>query len=192
MVEFQSDAYEDPFPSCFLGKIFERLDYKQMRWPSHGIGSDLSFQYVEEEYMKAEDYDAFLSDESDFMLRKYWPRIFGSLRAFENLFSIPGLYSYSGLGKLATLDTPEISKALENLMAAAREARRMLSSGAEYAEKMKALGFPSQFGDRPTLPSYLMCDRQSQVAISQGLFRCIQIPHRRCPNEKERIINSLN
>src|SRR3989339_1901097 len=82
MAEFQPDAYEDPFPGRFLGKIFERLDYKQLRWPGHGVGSNLSFQYVEEEYMKADDYDAFLSDPSDFMLRKYWPRIFGSLRAF--------------------------------------------------------------------------------------------------------------
>ena len=91
MVEFQPDAYDDPFTSRFFGRILEQLDYKQFRWPGHGVRSDLSFQYVEDEYMKANEYDAFLADPSDFMLRKYWPRIFGSLQAFENLFSIPGL-----------------------------------------------------------------------------------------------------
>jgi hypothetical protein len=88
---FQPDAYDDPFTSRFFGRILERLDYKQFRWPGHGVARSLSFQYVEDEYMKANEYDAFLSDPSDFMLRKYWPRIFGSLRVFENLFSIPGL-----------------------------------------------------------------------------------------------------
>ncbi len=158
MVEFQPDAYDDPFTSRFFGRILERLDYKQFRWPGHGVRSDLSFQYVEDEYMKANEYDAFLSDPSDFMLRKYWPRIFGSLQAFENLFSIPGLYSYSGFGKLATLDTPETSRALGDLMAAAKEARRMLAGSAEYSEKMRHLGFPPQFGAMAHAPFDVISD----------------------------------
>lgn len=158
MVEFQPDAYDDPFTSRFFGRILERLNYKQFRWPGHGVRSNLSFQYVEDEYMKADEYDAFLSDPTDFMLRKYWPRIFGSLRAFENLFSIPGLYSYSGFGKLATLDTPEMAKALEDLMAAAKEARRMLSGSAEYGGKMKELGFPPQFGAMVHAPFDVISD----------------------------------
>ena len=158
MVEFQPDAYDDPFTSRFFGRILERLDYKQFRWPGHGVRSDLSFQYIEDEYMKANEYDAFLSDPSDFMLRKYWPRIFGSLRAFENLFSTPGLYSYSGFGKLATLNTPEMAKALEDLMAAAKEAKRMLSGSAEYGGKMKELGFPPQFGSMAHAPFDVISD----------------------------------
>jgi hypothetical protein len=158
MVEFQPDAYDDPFTTRFFGRILERLDYKQFRWPGHGVGLNLSFQYVEDEYMKADEYERFLLDPSDFTLRKYWPRIFGSLGAFENLFSIPGFYSYSGFGKLATLDTPEMGKALENLMAAAREAKRMLAGSAEYAEKMKQLGFPPQFGAMAHAPFDVISD----------------------------------
>ncbi len=158
MVEFQADAYDDPFTSRFFGRILERLEYKQFRWPGHGVARSLSFQYVEDEYMKADEYDAFLSDPSDFMLRKYWPRIFGSLRVFENLFPIPGLYSYSGFGKLATLDTPEMAKALEDLMAAAKEAKRMLSGSTEYGAKMKELGFPPQFGSMAHAPFDVISD----------------------------------
>ena len=158
MVEFQPDAYDDPFTSRFFGRILERLNYRQFRWPGHGVREDLSFQYVEDEYMKADEYDAFLSDPTDFMLRKYWPRIFGSLQSFENLFSISGLYSYSGFSKLATLDTPEMAKALEDLMAAAKEARRMLSGSAEYGAKMKELGFPPQFGAMVHAPFDVISD----------------------------------
>ena len=158
MVEFQPDAYDDPFTSRFFGRVLECLDYKQFRWPGHGVGSNLTFQYVEDEYMKADEYGALLTDPSDFMLRRYWPRIFGSLTAFENLFSIPGFYSYAGFGKLAALDTPEMAKALEDLMSAAREARRMLSGSAEYGEKMNQLGFPPQFGAMVHAPFDVISD----------------------------------
>ena len=76
MLEFEPDTCDDPFTSRFFGKLLEQLDYKQFRWPGHGVGPNLSFQYVEDEYMKANEYNAFLSDPSDFMFRKYWPRIF--------------------------------------------------------------------------------------------------------------------
>jgi hypothetical protein len=158
MVEFQPDTYDDPFTTRFFGRILERLDYRQFRWPGHGVAPSLSFQYVEDEYMKADEYDMFLLDQSDFMLRKYWPRIFGALRAFEDLPSISSLYSYSGFGKLAILDTPEIAAAFESLMAAAREARRMLSGSAAYAEKMTHLGFPPQFGAMVHAPFDVISD----------------------------------
>ncbi len=158
MVEFQPDAYEDPFPGRFLGKIFERLDYKQMRWPGHGVGRNLSFQYVEEEYMKANEYDAFLYDQSDFTLRRYWPRIFGALKSFEDLPSLSGIYSYSGLSKLAKWDTPEIAAALDSLMAAARESKRMLAGSDAFTERMRDLGFPPQFGAMAHAPFDALSD----------------------------------
>ena len=158
MVEFQPDAYEDPFPARFLGTIFERLDYRQMRWPGHGLGSNLSFQYVEEEYMKAGEYDGFLFDQSDFTLRKYWPRIFGALRPFEDLPSLSGIYSYSGLSKLARWDTPEIAGALDSLMAAAKEAKKMLAGSDAFTEKMRQLGFPPQFGAMAHAPFDVLSD----------------------------------
>jgi hypothetical protein len=158
MVEFQPDAYEDPFPARFLGRIFERLDYRQMRWPGHGVGSNLSFQYVEDEYMKANEYDTFLLDQSDFTLRRYWPRIFGALRSFEDLPSFSSIYSYSGLGKLAKWATPEIAGALDSLLAAAKEAKKMLAGSDAFTGRMSELGFPPQFGAHVNAPFDIISD----------------------------------
>jgi hypothetical protein len=158
MVEFEPDAYDDPYPSRYWGKIMERLDYRQMIWPGHGIGTNLSFQFVEDEYMKAEEYEEFLTDMSDFMLGKYWPRIFGSLHAFEALPPAPCLYSYSGFGKLASLDTPEFENAFENLRSAAKEARKMLAGSAAFEGAMKQLGFPPQFGAMTNAPFDVISD----------------------------------
>jgi hypothetical protein len=158
MVEFQPDVCDDPFTSRFWGRLLERLDFRQIRWPGHGVGANLSFQYVEEEYMKADEYDAFLHDPSDFMFRRYWPRIFGSLRALQDFPPIPSIYSYSGFGRLALLGAPEVAKALEDLVAGAREARRMLAGADAYVDKLRQLGFPLQFGAAANAPFDMLSD----------------------------------
>jgi hypothetical protein len=40
------------------------------------------YQYAEGEYMTADEYDEFIFDPSDFMLRKWAPRQFGSMAGF--------------------------------------------------------------------------------------------------------------
>ena len=72
------------------------------RFPGHGLPPNGSFQFVEGEYMKPEDYDAFIEDPADWSIRKYWPRVFPQL---EGLALLPplgmaafGTYSLSDLG----------------------------------------------------------------------------------------------
>ena len=54
------------------------------RWPGHGLPPDGSFQFVEHEFMKAEDYDAFIEDPSDWTIRTYLPRAFSELEAWRS------------------------------------------------------------------------------------------------------------
>ena len=57
-----------PEPSLAVGD-------RTTKFPGYsGLGPDGSFQFVEGEYMKAEDYDAFLECPADRAIRKYWPR----------------------------------------------------------------------------------------------------------------------
>jgi uroporphyrinogen-III decarboxylase len=108
--------------------------------------------------MKAEEYDAFLSDPSDFMLRRYWPRIFGALGPLKDLPSLASIYSYAGFGRMSAFAEPGVSSALEALVSAAREAKRMLSGSAEFSEKMEKLGFPPQFGSMTHAPFDMLSD----------------------------------
>src|SRR3990170_6049574 len=64
-LEFQWDSAFG-IMNAFPGPVFDALDYKQLRWPGHGVPVDRTFQFVEGEYMKANEYDAFLNDPSDF------------------------------------------------------------------------------------------------------------------------------
>ena len=40
------------------------------------------------------EYDAFLYDPTDFVVRSYWPRIYGSLKGFETLPRLSNILSY--------------------------------------------------------------------------------------------------
>jgi hypothetical protein len=157
--DFQPDMCENPFATRFLGPVLEALDFKQLKWPGHGVGPMSTYQFVEGEYMKAEEYDAFLSDLSDYMVRTYWPRIFGALEPFKALPPLHGLISYyMGLANLAALDTPGVTGAFESLLKAAVEARRMVSGALAYAEEMERLGFPLQFGALTEAPFDIIAD----------------------------------
>ena len=61
------------------GSALEILDTKQIRWPGYGLPDNVTHQFVEGEYMREDEYDLFLSDPSDFMMRRHLPRIFGAL-----------------------------------------------------------------------------------------------------------------
>ena len=87
LVDYRPDYSISP---AFIGSgtIFETLDYKQYKWPGHGVSRDSGYQYAEEEYMRAEDYLALIDDPTYFWVRRFLPRAFGA-GALER---DPGLY----------------------------------------------------------------------------------------------------
>lgn len=158
-VEFEPDMYENPYHNRFLGHVLEALDFKQLKWPGHGTDAMSSYQYLENEYMKGDEYDSLLFDMTDFIIRTYWPRIFGALESFKNLPPLHDIISYyMGLPHLAVFDNPAIFNAIESLLKAAKAAKLMLSEAAKFAEKMKELGFPPQFGSLSQAPFDTLSD----------------------------------
>ncbi len=116
---FQPDAVErfpgGPGMSRFLGD-------QMTKWPGYGRGENESFQYQEAEFMKAEDYDAFLEDPADWAIRKYLPRVFTSLKALEMLPRLGmALLGYYGMADyLPMLNMPPLAAALEALVQGAQ------------------------------------------------------------------------
>lgn len=146
--DFEPDMYVNPYDYVSSGPVAEALDYKQLRWPGHGVSPHHSYQFVEGEYMKAEEYDHFLDDLSDFMIRNYFPRICGALKPFGELAPIhDSLVYYLGLFiNLAPLGMPNMAKSLKALSRAGTAALKWATAIGSFDEEMKGLGFPSQFG----------------------------------------------
>lgn len=158
-LELEPDMYENPYNNRFLGHILEALDFKQLQWPGHGTGVMSSYQYLENEYMKGDEYDSFLFDMTDFIIRTYWPRISGALASFKNLPPLHDIITYyMGFSHLAAFDDPAVINSLESLLKAAKAAKKMVSGAAKFAEKLEGLGFPPQFGSLTQAPFDTLSD----------------------------------
>ncbi len=149
-------------PDVFLGAgyalpgpVLEALDYKQLRLPGRGISPHSVYQFVEDEYVKAEEfYDAFMEDPSDFMLRVYLPRVCGILEPLKTLPPFTSWFGYylSILANLIPFGMPEIAGAFESLVKAGGEALKWATKMGEQAQTILALGFPSMRGGSAAAP----------------------------------------
>ena len=157
-VDFAPDIARNPFPGILLGRLLDVLDYRQMQWPGRQLAADLPFQFVEGEYMSAQEYDHFLSEPTDFMVRKYWPRIAGSLKGLGKLAPFKDFLEYMDLGVFAMLAEPEVQDALGTLVKAAREAERVGVYGRLFGKKLKEEGFPSLGGGKSYAPFDILSD----------------------------------
>ncbi len=128
----------------FPGKALEYLDPKPLKWPGHGVSPNDSHQYLELENMKADDYDIFLGDVSDYILRTHLPRICGAIEAFKMLPPISSLgYSYRGALALAeAFSKPEVAAAIETLQKTGRELENWHSRIDSFGSEIEKLGFP--------------------------------------------------
>ncbi len=159
VTDFQPDAYENPFGTRHVGALSEIINYKMMKWPGHGVEDNRSFQYLDFENLKADEYDEFLFDPTDFMIRKFWPRVFGNLEAAAKLPSLRMVHSYGGFNSFAGLNTPEMDAFFATLDKARKQAAVNAANSAAYCKKMENYGFPPVSGPGSSVPFDLISDQ---------------------------------
>jgi uroporphyrinogen-III decarboxylase len=155
---FQPDSimgvFNNPGPSVAVGD-------RMTKYPGHGMDPNGSYQFVEGEYMKAEDYDAFIEDPSDWSIRKYWPRVFTELEGLSLLppLSIACFGAYS-LTNLGIFKAPPVAKALRALVQAIEAQDAANARIVKTTERLAALGFapPTLAGSSVEAPFDLMSD----------------------------------
>jgi hypothetical protein len=159
-IEFQPDMFEDGFFQCFYGEIFEIMGCKDVKWPGHGVdeNSGHTYQYVERENMKAEEYDAFIHDPTDFIVRRLWPRIFGALEPLENLPPLNNIFCYLSTPAFMAFNDPGIKGAFEAIFKAAENAGIIMQGAMEQSEKLVNLGFPPANGSGSAAPFDMISD----------------------------------
>jgi uroporphyrinogen-III decarboxylase len=120
------------------GKVLEALDAKQLRWPGHGVSRYHTHQFVEGEYMKEDEYDLLLNDTSDFLVRRYLPRVYGIMAPTATL---PPLNTLMMMLPFHNLATPEFADMLERLTKIAREAVEWQKGSFSLVRELTELGF---------------------------------------------------
>lgn len=155
-------------PNIILG---DRLT----KWPGYGLDDDRPFQFVEGEYMTADEYDHLLSDPGDFTLRKFMPRVFTELEGLTMLPPIAMmLLAHGSMGSLAVLKSPPLMKAVEALLKAAQANIDAMQSMMKTGQRMTELGFPSamDMGSMGVAPFDFMGDTlRGMKGIMMDMYR---------------------
>ena len=154
--EFDQDSNDAP--GFFCARAYEILDYKVNKWPGHGLPDNATLQnFVEQEYMKADEYDLFMKNQFDFGARYFTPRTYG---AFELLSKIAPLNSYQGLPNQLmnmALD-PAFKELVKKIQAAAKEQAKYNEVIGKCARLSIESGFPPLMGGAMLAPFDTVAD----------------------------------
>ena len=155
--DFESDTFSSPM-MVYPGKVFDVVDYKLYTWPGHGLPPDAEgHQFVEGEYMFADEYDTLIEDPSDFAMRVYLPRTVGALEPFRKL---PPLTLLLGRPQslLPVTGMPDIQDAFEALARAGREQAEYQKVVGRFGREAQAAGFPGMRGGVAMAPFDTLSD----------------------------------
>jgi len=140
--DFEMDTYTGP-GTILPGRVYDLLDYKLYTWPGHGLSNDATgFQYVEAEYMRADEYDALIRNPSDFWMRTYIPRVFGIFESFKNLQSFTDIIELPG-SYFVPFSRPDLQATLQALIDVGKEFQKWTAVVSRCTREAQEAGVPS-------------------------------------------------
>ena len=145
VVDFDPDTDGNVLAGGY-GPVNELLDTRTARWPGGNLPDDVPYQFVEGEYMTDKEYDHFLSDPSDFILRCYLPRTHG---VFSPMAKLPPFRNLAGgfiTNFIGMLARPEFRELGEKIYKSAAEMESLTRVAMELANLEAELGYPSLLG----------------------------------------------
>ena len=149
------------------GKALDTLGMKLIRWPGSRVmpgatlSDDTAFQYVEDEYMRTDEYDELIHNPEGYVIRKYYPRILGNLSGLSHLPNAFNLVETTGFASLMLGLAPgaPARQALDLLLKAADQSQKDLEKYlAAYAALRYNHGTPHLFGGVTKAPYDMIGD----------------------------------
>ena len=138
-LDFEPDMCNAGLPTS--GAALEALDVKNRLWPGGPLPPDYEYQFIEGEFMKEDEYDIFLSDPSDFMIRYYLPRMYGALKPLSKLPPLGLLFQgFEGIAPMFA--SPEFIQLARSLSRAGRETEKFRKTIGDAYGELASLGFP--------------------------------------------------
>ena len=153
---FYLDLYIDTFHIPTIGgsgALYDLLDFKQLKWlharseRNRLTDPNVIFQFVEPdgriyEGMRPEEYEWWINDPTDYMLRGFWPRLAGALAPLSELLPIWHINSYTRMMSLSQFASDNVIEALKSLIEAGKEAVKFKQTLFQYVFEMINQGLP--------------------------------------------------
>jgi hypothetical protein len=160
MIKFVTDFDCDTHGGThfFPGKVLEILGYKLYKWPGHGLSDDaVNVQFDEQEYMQPDEYDEFILNPADYIIRRFLPRTWG---AFSPLSTVGPLSSFQGIAyqALGLASLPDFRPLFKAISEASQALDEWGTVVAECSRVTQAMGYPSTEGGMALAPFDTIAD----------------------------------
>lgn len=171
-LDLQPDMYTPALMGAGFGLPMEVMGYRQLQWPGHGVDDNRPFQYIDREYMTAEEYDDFLFDPTGFYLSKYLPRVADAFAGLEPIASLTGSFYVGTCFGAAAFADPGIASAVQRLGRASGVMLEFLGHIRDLDQRMRSLGFPSAFDRIAIAPYDIIADYfRGATGMMKDLYR---------------------
>jgi uroporphyrinogen-III decarboxylase len=154
--DFATDAMPGVIANC--GAVYELMQTRTNRWPGGGLPDDAAMiQFVEKEYMEEDEYDLYFKNPTDFILRRFLPRVHG---VFEPLADLDSLDTFMGIGyqMMMAAGRPEIKQMAEALLKAHEASVKWNTVVAECEMACREMGYPAGGGSMALAPFDTVAD----------------------------------
>jgi uroporphyrinogen-III decarboxylase len=144
---------------AYSARAFELIGYKQLRVPGKQLPDPRqTYQFVENEYMRSDEYSEFITDPTDFMIRRYYPRAFSELEPFQDLLPLrTGMWT-CWFDLFKPFGNPQIINALNSLIKTGQEIGKWYEAIDKFNKELQELGYPNMIGTLTFAPFDLIGD----------------------------------
>jgi hypothetical protein len=148
------------------------MDHKLHKWPGHGIGDNVpSYQFVEGEYMKPNEYDHLIQDPADFWLRVFLPRQAGVFKPWANFMHLNPMIGLP-MGTITAFSTPEMQEMFKKIWAAGAEMNKWMKMVGEVSGTALEFGYPGFGGGFSGAPYDMLTDMaRGTTGIMMDMYR---------------------
>lgn len=170
--DFTPDAYNSP-TTIVPGKLLDILDFKLCKWPGRGVSKQQQYQYIEKEYMKAEEYQDLIDDPTGYFMRIYFPRIFGSLKSLAKMPLLPPVNEIPCVPPAAIpFGTEEVQSTLKTLMEAGNETGKWITAVRRINRSVMGKGYPAFSGGFTKAPFDVIGDTlRGTIGVMMDIYR---------------------
>ena len=152
VLALEPDAASSPFGLVALGPVLEMVGFRAYQWPGHGLPDNRPYQYLDREYMTADEYDLYLEEPNWFILTRYMPRVAEAFAPFAQIPWLNGSSNVRLVFRVHHFANKDTAAAFTRMVEAGEEARRMAERDQAFAAELKAMGFPLAAAAMATAP----------------------------------------
>jgi hypothetical protein len=161
-IKFAEDFPADtasPGGEIVSGKMLDILDFKLCLWAGNGLEDNTEYQYIEKDYLKADEYQDLIDDPTGWFLSVYYPRVFKGLEGFSEFPPVSLAHEIVTVPTMTIpFAVPPLAASMETLMKASQESLVWAEEMDRVTQLLMSKGYPALEGGFTKAPFDVLGD----------------------------------